>query len=260
MVVPFVWTFTIDVHATTILRRLEDPVSTTNTVANARMVGMDGTDGEHTVVFIHGLGDSPDAWNYQVSHLPSGFTGMAIGIPGLRAGEEPSGEFSLAAAAAGIVAELDHRGVDKLHLCGLSLGAMITLQIAIDYPERVRSLTLAAGQVKPPRVLMRIQTTVMRLVPARLLARSGVRKPQLLSVLRGVAEADFSTHLADVTAPTLVLCGSKDRANLPAARALAAGIPDADLNFIGGAGHQANTQKPELFTAALNGFLRSQNR
>lgn len=221
---------------------------------------MDGTDGEHTVVFIHGLGDSPDAWNYQVSHLPSGFTGMAIGIPGLRAGEEPSGEFSLAAAAAGIVAELDHRGVDKLHLCGLSLGAMIALQIAIDHPERVRSLTLAAGQVRPPQTVMRIQTTVMRLVPARLIARSGVRKHQLLSVLHGVATADFSTQLADVTAPTLVLCGTKDRANLPAARALSSGMPDADLHLIDGAGHQANTQKPELFTAALNGFLRSQNR
>ncbi|GAB2506043.1 2-hydroxy-6-oxononadienedioate/2-hydroxy-6-oxononatrienedioate hydrolase [Corynebacterium atrinae] len=212
-------------------------------------------DGEHTVIFIHGLGDSPEAWNHQVNHLPAGFTGMAIRIPGLRAGDEISGEFSLPAASAGILSELDHRGVDNFHLCGLSLGAMIALQIAIDHPERVRSLTLAAGQVTPPRTVMRTQTAIMRLVPARLIARSGLRKPQLLSVLRGVAKVDFSTRLAEVTAPTLVLCGSRDRANLPAARALAAGIPDTDLHIIGGAGHQVNTQKPELFTSALNGFL-----
>lgn len=43
---------------------------------------------------------------------------------------------------------------------------MIAFQIGVNHPERVRSLTLAAGQAKPPRVLMAIQEAIMRLLGA----------------------------------------------------------------------------------------------
>lgn len=77
----------------------------------------------------------------------------------------------------------------------------------------------------------------------------------MLSVLRAVRHADFSDRLAEVSAPTLVLCGSKDRPNLPAARRLARGIPGARLRIIPGAGHQSHVQAPEEFARALGGLL-----
>lgn len=140
--------------------------------------------------------------------------------------------------------------------CGLSLGAMIAFRTAVDHPSRVRSLILAAGQVKPPRALMTLQNAIMRVLPARLVAPEGVSKARMLAVVDAVAKTDFSGELASITAPTLVLCGSRDRANLPAARAFARGIPRAELHIINGAGHQSNTQTPERFSAALNEFLQ----
>lgn len=210
---------------------------------------------EQAVVFIHGLGDRPDAWEYQISELPTGFKGVAVEVPGLgEAAPVPVG-FTLADAASDILSELDRLGIDDAHLCGLSLGAMIAFRIAIDHPERVRSLTLAAGQVKPPRALMAIQNAIMRMLPEKLVSPGGVSKGQMLAVVEAIAQTDLSGELASVVAPTLVLCGSRDRANLPAARAFAEGIADAELRIIDGAGHRSNAQKPERFSALLNEFL-----
>lgn len=210
---------------------------------------------DETVVFVHGLGDGPDAWAHQIAALPHGVTGLAVEVPGLQASGANAEEFSLAGAATSIIARLDELEITKAHLCGLSLGAMISLRTALEYPERVRSLVLAAGQVKPPRALMAIQNAVMRVLPEKLVAPGGVSKAQMLAVVRAVTDTDFSDDLSSITAPTLVLCGSKDRANLPAARALASGIAGAELQIIPGAGHQSNSQAPGLFSEALNGFL-----
>lgn len=211
-------------------------------------------DTDQVVVFIHGLGDSPDAWSHQIASLPQGFSGIAVSIPGLTA-EAPSTGFSLDVAAADVLSHLDRHGIDSAHLCGLSLGAMIAFRIAADRPDRVRSLSMAAGQVKPPRIPMAVQNAIMRVLPEKLVSSENASKAQMLDVLRTVAAADFSDELSTITVPTLVLCGARDPANRPAARQLATSIPGATLQIIDGAGHQSNIQAPERFSAALNNFL-----
>jgi len=58
-----------------------------------------------------------------------------------------------------------------------------------------------------------------------------------------------------ILAPTLVLCGDRDTANLPLARALAEALPDATLRVVEKAGHVANLDNPARFTALLTEFL-----
>lgn len=211
-------------------------------------------DRKQTVVFIHGLGDSPSAWDYHIAALPDEFTGVAVEVPGVTSGGNGDG-FSLDGAARGMVAELDRLGIERAHFVGLSLGAMLAFEVAASYPERISSLTLAAGQVKPPRALMAVQNAIMRFLPARFVAQGSANKEQMLAVLRTVATADFTPRLATIGAPTLVLCGSKDRANLAAARMFATGIHGAELRIIKGVGHQSNVQAPERFSELLNKFL-----
>lgn len=114
---------------------------------------------------------------------------------------------------------------------------------------------MAAGQVKPPRALMAVQGAVFRLLPAKVLEKQGSRKDVMLSVMRAVSRVDFSDRLGEVSVPALVLCGEKDRPNMPAARALAAGIRGAELLIIPGAGHQSHMQAPEAFATLLGAFL-----
>ncbi|MBW1637830.1 alpha/beta fold hydrolase [Microbacterium resistens] len=206
------------------------------------------------VVFLQGVGEGPGVWDAQRAALPSGFEGVAIDVFD-GAGSGTASAFSLEGAATLVVSELDRLGIEQAHVCGLSLGAMIALQLALDHPTRVRSLTLAAGQVKPPKLLMAVQSAVMRVLPSSVFEKQGAAKEVMLPVLRAVGRVDFSARLASVSVPTLVLCGEKDRPNLPAARQLTQGIRDAQLHIIPGAGHQSHLQAPDEFSRALGAFL-----
>ena len=206
-----------------------------------------------TVVFLHGIGASPDSWTTQINSLPDRFTGIAPRIAGLADGYGE--EFSLGAVAAVVREELDRRGVERAHLVGLSLGGMVTTRFAIDYPDRVTSLVLAGSQVRPSPALMKVQNAIMRLLPTRVVAQPGMSKQRVLAVLRAVGETDFRGELARIIVPTLVFCGEKDRANIPAARELAAGISGAELQIVPGAGHEWNVQQPKEFSRRLNRFL-----
>ena len=205
-----------------------------------------------TVVFLHGIGAGPDSWTAQIGALPEGFTGIAPTISGLTDADDQ--EFSLTVSAAAVRDEFDRRGVDRAHLCGLSLGGMIATRFAIDYPDRVASLVLSGSQVHPNPALMKVQNTIMRLLPARLVAQPGMSKQRMLAVLRAVGQTDFRAELAQISAPTLVLCGMKDRPNILAAKELAAGIAGAELQLVPGAGHEWNVQLAEEFSARLNTF------
>lgn len=206
-----------------------------------------------TVVFLHGIGVGPESWNQQLSGLPPGFEGIAPAIRGLN--QTSVAGFSLDGAARDIGDLLDRKGIDRAHLCGLSLGALIATRFAIDHPDRCASLVLSGGQVHPNPILMRLQHSVLRVLPQRIMAPPGMTKPAMLKVLRDLAVTDFGPDLPKIRARTLVLCGARDRANLGAARQLANGIRGAQLRIVRGAGHQWNTRMPRRFNAELNAFL-----
>ncbi|MBO1901835.1 alpha/beta fold hydrolase [Leucobacter weissii] len=210
------------------------------------------TSSAQTVVFLHGIGAGPDSWNAQIAGLPEGLIGIAPRIAGLI---DADGEgFSLSAAATAVRDELDRHGVERAHLCGLSLGGMVATRFAIDYPDSVSSLVLSGSQVHPNPALMRVQNAIMPILPAKLVAQPGMSKQRMLAVLHAVGQTDFRNELSQITVPTLVCCGEKDRANIPAARELAAGISGADLQLVPGVGHEWNVQQPEEFSRRLNAF------
>ncbi|TQL66538.1 pimeloyl-ACP methyl ester carboxylesterase [Nocardioides albertanoniae] len=206
-------------------------------------------------MFLHALGAWPSSWEAQVRGLPDDFVGVAPDIPGVT--EADKVRFDFGSAAGAIVAAIDQQGVARAHVCGLSLGAMVATQIAIDHPARVSSLVLSGSQVAPNLALMAAQRAVIRLLPEKTAARFGMTKKGWLAMLREIAAADFRSGLSDIDVPTLVLCGSRDVANLPAARLLARSVPGAELKVVKGAGHEWNLQFPELFNDVIGDFYRS---
>ncbi len=208
-----------------------------------------------TVVFLHGIGADSDSWDAQLIALPNGYTRIAPQVAGLTGGES----FTLGGAAAAIRDDLDQRGVERAHLCGLSLGGMVATRFALDYPDRIASLVLSGSQVRPNPTLMRVQNRIMRLLPERFVAPPGLTKHDVIAILRGVAATDFRAELTRIAVPTLVLCGTKDRPNLPAAREFAALIEGAELQLVPGAGHEWNVQLPAEFNARLTAFYARQH-
>ncbi|WP_017608868.1 alpha/beta fold hydrolase [Nocardiopsis xinjiangensis] len=212
--------------------------------------------GTEQVVFLHGLGAGSDSWDAQLATLPEGFSGSAPRITGLS--DEGEAEFSFVCAAAELVRELDRRGIERAHVCGLSIGAMLALRTAVDHPDRVASLVLSGGQINPPQVVLNLQSALTRILPARVIAPNGMSKRRALAALDEVSRVDFRAQLPEMDVPALVLCGSRDPVNLPAARATAAGLPNARLRIVEGGGHELNVHKPADFAAELDTFYRGE--
>ena len=203
------------------------------------------------LVLLHGVGQAPMAWEDVVVRLYGTRRLLTPWVPGLlpTAREVPS----LVDSAGMLDQTLMLEGMTAVDLCGLSYGAMVAAQTAATYPERVRRLVLIAGQIRPPRLLMRAQAALR--FPAARLADAGVSKDRLRSVLAAASGADLSDALPRITAPTLVLVGERDRANQPAARAIAGLVPAARLEVVPGAGHTVNTDAPAALADVLRDFL-----
>jgi pimeloyl-ACP methyl ester carboxylesterase len=185
-----------------------------------------------------------------------------------------TGPFTLRRAVGSVLATIDEGG-GKAHLVGISGGAVVALLTCLDHPDRVSSLVLSAGVACPPR-WFDLQRAVMRVIPEPLLCR-GLRgslsggRPELaqaasadfrrcgkhtfLAGLREIAGLDLRPRLDRVAVPTLVLCGSEDRHNIPLSRELAAGIRGAELQIVPGANHLWNLQQPERFSGAVARFV-----
>ena len=73
----------------------------------------------------------------------------------------------------------------------------------------------------------------------------------------GYGDFDYTSDLARVTAPTLVIVGELDRTTTTrAARVLHEGIPGSELVVVPGVGHMSFVEAPETYLGAVRSFLR----
>lgn len=200
------------------------------------------------VLFLHGLGETSQAWNGVINEFES------IDALTPTVFDQPSGTpWSLHERTDELAASLN----DPVDVVGLSLGAVMGLDLAIRHPHMVRSLFLSAPQARPPRALMRIQSVLMRVLPERLVCPPQISKQQVLEILRQISAIDFEPELGNITVPTTIACGSKDRANLPAARTISQQIPPARLIVVPDAGHQWHQSMPTQFAHELKAHWNS---
>jgi pimeloyl-ACP methyl ester carboxylesterase len=191
----------------------------------------------------------------------------------LAAGERPKVPYLLSDMALDALAVLDAAGVERAHVMGVSMGAMIAQTMAIEHPHRMRSLTSVmsttgdpdVGQSSPEanRLLMTPAEPTREGVAARAVEAAKVYgSPDYIDEERLTAMAiqDFersfqpagtARQLAAVTAsgsrsqalrsvrvPTLVLHGDQDRLIDPSGgRRTAEVIPGAGFELLEGMGH-----------------------
>jgi pimeloyl-ACP methyl ester carboxylesterase len=186
--------------------------------------------------------------------------------------------YDLADMAADTVGLLQHLGIDRVHLVGMSMGGMIAQTVAARHPDRVASLTSIFSTTGDRRVGQPARSTLVRLArgPARTVEESVQRHPGMLrhigsptalpdddlerawavglwergggvAARAGVprqisaiqASGDRTAELRRITAPTLVVHGSTDRMVHPTGgRATAAAVPGARQVEIPALGHQ----------------------
>jgi len=228
------------------------------------------------LVFIHGAGGSHQVWLYQVRGLPQ-VGSYALDLPG-HGQSTGQGRDSIAAYAEWLLAFLDAAGLERATLVGHSMGGAIALDAALRCPERVAGLGLVATGARlraAPAVLEGLRqdpAATVRLIiewcfgsqAPREMIRLG--EQQMAATPPGVLTSDFAAcnafdvtgRLREITAPTVVVCGTEDRMTPPKYAAyLRDNIPGAALHLVEGGGHMVMLEKPEEVTAILAGEPRS---
>lgn len=211
-----------------------------------------GDSSSPALILLHGAGAASRMWKRQLSGLSGRYRVIAPDLPGF--GTSP-GPFSLRACA-DAVADLigEHQPV---HLCGMSLGALVAAQVAAEHPGRVQRLVLQGASIRPAERGRRA-IRFYRSRPGWWFMKAVADlpdRPSLLSVVDAAEAADITELLPRIAAPTLVLCGARDKECLPDARPLADAIADARLVVVPHTGHGMPVTAAKAFNAIVDGFL-----
>lgn len=247
------------------------------------------------ILFVHEFLGETRAWEPQVRYFARRYRTITYNARGYPPSDVPerAEDYSWERQREGVVAVLDHFGIERAHVVGLSMGAFATFYFGMRWPERALSLTLAGiGSGSPAGTRARFHAE--SIATADTLLAEGWEKgadPRALTPTRvqyrnkdprGFAEfvgqlrqhsakgsaltlkgyqalrpslADFNSEAAACTVPTLIVCGDEDEPCIDASVALKRAMPMAGLSFMPNTGHACNLEEPAAFNALLDNFF-----
>jgi pimeloyl-ACP methyl ester carboxylesterase len=117
-------------------------------------------DGKSTVILIHGCGGCIEIWKDNVTALAQGRKVYALDLPGFGRSDKPHVRFSTPYFTEFLKEFMIVQDVDKSTLIGSSMGGVISLQFALQYPHQVEKMILAdsVGLGKELSISLRIAT------------------------------------------------------------------------------------------------------
>ncbi|TJY59999.1 alpha/beta fold hydrolase [Sinimarinibacterium sp. CAU 1509] len=235
------------------------------------------------LLLIHGLGSSSRDWAPQLEAFSANHTVIAPDLRGHGRTPGARGRFSLRGFAEDVAAIMADAGFADADVVGLSLGGAVAFQLAVDYPERVRSLTIVNSSPSfVPRTRREHLMVLQRLLVIRLLGmrRMGQilaprlfpdnaalrdlfveqyaqnRKSDYLATLKALVGWSVAERLPDITCPTLVVSADQDYTPVADKQAYVDQIPQARLAVIANAHHAVTAERPDAFNCELGEFLK----
>ncbi len=152
-------------------------------------------------ILIHGLGQNEVSWNKVEEELKS--NNIKIETP------------SLYLMLKDITSDYDTlykqfvnycNGFDeKLNLCGLSLGGILALHYAKEFPDKVNSLILIGTPYKIPKFLFKVQGLIFKIMPRSTFEKIGCEKKDFISLVNSMSNLDIERNLDKITCKTLIL-------------------------------------------------------
>lgn len=119
---------------------------------HVRTTPTDAPDAEPAVL-VHGLGGSAHNWTEFAGVLRDRLAIDAVDLPGHgRSGPAPRGDYSLQAHANVVIGYLEQSDRGPVHLAGNSMGGAVSILVAAQRPELVRTLTLVSPAVPDRRL------------------------------------------------------------------------------------------------------------
>lgn len=234
------------------------------------------------LLLLNSIGTDLGLWDRVVPHLLADFRVVRMDTRGHGASDAPAGEYSLAMLAADAQAVLDAAGIQRARVCGVSLGGMVAMRLALDSPERVEGLVLActsaamdreAWETRRRTVLDQGLGAVEEMVLGRFFSDPFRRthRPEVETVRQGlrtldpkgyagcgaaIRDMDVLGALPSLRVPTLVIGGTKDISTPFDGHGsrIAEAIPGAEIAMLETA-HLACLEAPLDFAAAVRSFF-----
>jgi 3-oxoadipate enol-lactonase len=241
-----------------------------------------GAPGRLPIVLSNSLGTDLSLWDAQVDAFARHNSVWRYDTRGHGKSDAPAGDYSIDRLGRDLLSVIDRTSAARVDLCGVSIGGLTALWVAINAPRRVRRVVLANTAARiGDTALWTERSCLVRAKGLSVIADASLgrwftadfcqRHPDVSAHFRAVIartavdgyigccaalrDADLRDDAKQVKCRTLVVTGRCDVATPPAlGRSLADTIPGARLIELEAA-HLSNVERPEEFTAAVSGFV-----
>ncbi len=243
------------------------------------------------LLLIHGFPHDHTLWQPQLEGLQDTARVIAPDLRGFGLSPEAPEIMTMEDHARDLKALLDHLGIERAVVGGLSMGGYIALAFAELFPQALQGLILCntrsaadgeqarEGREATARKAMEEGVAVIAesMLPKMISPKSAQTHPDLSMFVEnmmacqhaeGVAASargmglrpDRTSMLSSINVPTLVITGSADTLIPPAeSEAMTAKVPGAQLLVIPDVAHLSNLEDPEAFNTAVRAFLQRMN-
>ncbi len=262
-------------------------ISTTRIEGNPRLA-LDHSGNGPMVLFMHGIGGNRTNWHDQIMACRDSFHAVSWDARGYGESDDYEGPLDFGDFARDVLRVLDHFGVEKAHLVGLSMGGRIAQDFHARFAERVATLVLCdtmadftqtlTPEKRADFIRLRQEPLLAGKEPADLAddlvasltgpaakpeARSrlwnsiaALHKKSYLKTIEASLSFDRSSDVANISVPTLLVYGEHDRLTPPeVGRELNRQIAGSHFVVIRNAGHLSNIEQPDAFNRELLAFL-----
>lgn len=200
-------------------------------------------------ILIHGSGHKAASWNETISHMEISDDILCPNLVSILEGKEAS-YVNLYSSFTEYCGKID----GQVHLCGISLGGILALNYALDFPEKMKTLVLIGTPYKVPKAAFALQNMIFRFLPKSVFENMAFDKKDTFALGNSMKSLDFSSRVQNIKCPTLIICGKKDNANMKSAYFLSQNIKNAELKIIENVGHVVNEEAPEALAKILDEY------
>lgn len=244
---------------------------------------LEGPERAPVVAFSNSLGTRSEMWDAQAEALSGRTRVLRYDTRGHGDSPAPPGPYSMEDLGADVIALLDRLELERVSFCGLSIGGMVGMWLAVNAPDRIERLAVCCtATALPPADMWTDRAALVRAEGTGAVVDATIdrwftpafaeRDPDTLERIRasflatdregyaGCCEAlagfDMTGRLGAVRAATLVIAGEDDPVGTPdRAAAIAAEIADARLVVLSDARHLAAVERAEEVTGELERHL-----
>jgi pimeloyl-ACP methyl ester carboxylesterase len=236
------------------------------------------------LLLIHGLGSSTRDWEYNQPAFAERYRTIVYDVRGHGQSAKPPGPYSVVRFAADAAGLLEAIASGPVHVVGVSMGGMIGLQLALDAPELVRSLTICnAGpelrfDTLRDRCMLALRLFIVRVLGMRAvgkkLAGEMFPKPEqrdmrikvqnrwaendrrcYLDSIRALVGWSVADRLEEIRCPVLLVRGDGDKTPMELTAEQLASMADARRVVIADSLHATPVDQAERFNQVVLDFL-----